>query len=1381
MRKKFFGLIFSFILTVSAVCSIYITAYAESGTCGDNLTWTLDNEGTLTISGTGKMEDYSLRNGAPWKPLNYRTKKLVINNGITSIGDYAFWYETHLTSVVIPSGVTSIGNNAFTGCEDMESIEIPNSVTTIGRLTFSGCTSLTGIVIPDSVTTIGECAFQSCRSLTGIVIPDSVTNINGHMFEYCTSLTNCKLPKSITSIGTYAFNGCSNLINIEIPNCETVIDQGAFLKCSNLKKVVIYGGLTRIEYEAFSECYSLESVVIPDSVTFIGSYAFAKCYSLTGIVIPDSVTRIGAATFQWCKSLINIEIPNSVTSIGDSAFQGCESLINIEIPNNVKRIENNLFRDCSSLTDVAIPKTVTSIWSYAFDGCDSLKDIYYGGSQADWSNIGIFDDSEPLKNATIHFGEGHIPYISPVFRVVSIIDDEFYRYLANDYPNYLNNTAYNRYLSSCLSICNDVVQEYNGADDFWLSYAESFVNGTSIIIQNLFSEIGIGQSTQDEWLEKNAIEYVKLLQGSEYAISESWKGVEKKYKDFKFVIKSIDTANSAALEAEKVKFIKEVSSRTSCLSEAEATKIADRLLKKQPNGISNFFTKVDYAVDLADILLYSCQILDVEVSSLEILKNNIASDTPLYHAIEDRILTIKADPSGYVLEKYLTDEVTDKIVDFLDDFVDWSTGVFTGTDVSVTAKVVRTVSKLLYNYIYKGAKIDEIYGAIVAYDFYATTSASWNALLNQLLINKINGTPNSEELLTNFKFMFEARRIALANYVDACIEIEKHGNYTSLLNDIKGNASDAGMLCFDKYINSCMELLRSDISKGTVSCNHDISHISKTILPSCTKSGYSEMVCDICGYIYQTDVTAALEHCYITNIFEPKCMSRGYTSYSCTRCGSSYIGDIVPALGHTYCDWIEDNESNNHYRECSVCGYKETISHTWVEAEVITERDCTRDGLVRYICTDCGATQEIAISASNHLINHISAKSPTCTENGNIEYWYCSLCNNCFSDANAENKITFESTVIMALTHDWNELWSGDVNEHWHTCNHCGEVNDLDAHIFGEWAMLIGNANVETRICSVCGYTDHRVCENITSEIKDNELIVDLSDVNDYDSISLQTNAISSLITDMQSGNTEGITFILSETKNIHYNASSLGSIAAQLLEAESDAVRLVIKKVNNETVEVDNNNGEGRLLTEEQVATIVENSGEGKSFYRIALELFNSEGEIIEELSDFSGGTATVTVDYSAPENALSVNVVRIETDGKTTPLAAEYDDVNKTVTWTTDSHSYYMITAETEYLDVLGNYADKMTVKLKSEEGSKILTVSSCDGGALPEMTVYMAVYTSDSMLKSITVDRCVIGNDATVSVPVFEPNLENGETYKIMLWDSSASPIIKAIKNN
>ena len=365
---------------------------------------------------------------------NAKFTKVIIGDSVTSIGNYAFYGCTSLTSVTIGNSVTSIGQYAFDDCTSLKEVYytgdlsvwckinfnndrsnpmcfgaklylngvelteviIPDSVTEIGYLTFNGCTSLTSVTIPDSVTSIRGSAFQNCTSLTSVTIGDSVTSIGGSAFSGCTSLTSITIGDSVTSIGESAFYNCSSLTSVTIGNSVTEIGQYAFQNCTSLTSVTIPDSVTKIGSYAFYYCTSLTSVTIGDRVTEIGKCAFHSCTSLTSVTIGKRVTSIGYQAFYYCTSLASVTIPDSVTEIGYLAFNGCTSLTGITIGNSVTEIGSSAFDGCTSLTSVTIPDSVTEIGVSAFNYCTSLTSVTIGDSVTE-IGYGAFSDCASLK------------------------------------------------------------------------------------------------------------------------------------------------------------------------------------------------------------------------------------------------------------------------------------------------------------------------------------------------------------------------------------------------------------------------------------------------------------------------------------------------------------------------------------------------------------------------------------------------------------------------------------------------------------------------------------------------------------------------------------------------------------------------------------------------------------------------------------------------------------------------------------------------------------------------------------------------------------------------------------------------------------------------
>ncbi len=410
-----------------AVVERTVIASGKCGAEGDNLTWTLYSDAELIISGTGAMsERWTL--SSPWYPYRSKIAKLTILNGVTRIGDYAFYGCNLITSIDIPESVTSIGDYAFTACESLSKIEIPKGVTIIDGYAFSLCSNLTNVELSASVTSIADTSFHGCDALLAINVAESsssYTDIDGILFtkdkktlvKYPVgqTQTSYKIPEGVTSIGYEAFASCTNLTSIELPEGVTSIGSDAFYWCTNLTSIELPDSVTSIGYGAFADCHNLASVEMSESVIRIDFGAFQDCKSLTRIELPASLTTFGSITgsgvFEGCIALTSIEVnesnnvyvdvdgvlftkdlktivaypagktettfklPDGVTSIFRSAFNGCLSLASVEIPASVTIIDSYAFKDCSNLISVEIPEGVTKIDDWTFGGCSNLTRI----------------------------------------------------------------------------------------------------------------------------------------------------------------------------------------------------------------------------------------------------------------------------------------------------------------------------------------------------------------------------------------------------------------------------------------------------------------------------------------------------------------------------------------------------------------------------------------------------------------------------------------------------------------------------------------------------------------------------------------------------------------------------------------------------------------------------------------------------------------------------------------------------------------------------------------------------------------------------------------------------------------------------------------------
>ena len=403
----------------------------------DNLTWKLYEDGTLNISGTGAMKDYNSTDNLSPAYMNSSVKKVVIEEGVTNIGNWAFSECSSLTSITIPDSVTNIGAAAFDSCGSLTSITIPGSVTSIGTVAFYNCSGLTSITIPDSVTNIGAAAFDSCGSLTSIVIPNSVTSIESYAFSACSSLTSITIPDSVTSIGNNAFDSCSSLTSITIPDSVTSIGNNAFDSCSSLTSITIPDGVTSIESYAFYNCSGLTSITIPDSVTNIGAAAFDSCTSLTSITIPDSVTSIESYAFCNCSNLTSITIPDSVTNIGAAAFDSCTSLktISLSCKSSLKRSDFGEQVNSVSYASHTLKKTEAKAATYAENGNKAYWTCEHCGKYF------LSDDINPETAKAVELSETVIPALVQIATTTTPIKCVYGQDMSKiDLRDYVKNT-----------------------------------------------------------------------------------------------------------------------------------------------------------------------------------------------------------------------------------------------------------------------------------------------------------------------------------------------------------------------------------------------------------------------------------------------------------------------------------------------------------------------------------------------------------------------------------------------------------------------------------------------------------------------------------------------------------------------------------------------------------------------------------------------------------------------------------------------------------------------------------------------------------------------------------------------------------------------------
>lgn len=425
----------------TAVCQVTITAVnmVDQGDCGTTVHWRLDDNGTLTIYGEGKMADYYTANSPwasrdPWDSYAERISAVVVESGVTRIGHGAFISEPNLTSVSIPGTVESIGMYAFSGCISLQQIEIPEGVMNIEQGAFYQCTSLREISIPSSLDSIQGWTFKDCLSLrkvsitdiakwcqisfgaadanplyfadnlylngqlvTELRIPAEAGTVGTYAFYHYSKLASLVIGDGVQAIGDYAFTSCVNLESADIAASVSAIGISAFHTCSALRDVTLREGLERIYTNAFSQCASLKEISIPDGVTCISANAFYES-GLTAVTIPGTVQEIGTSAFSLCTDLYTVTIDSGVQAIWSQAFAQCSNLETVNMPDTITEIKSEAFYQCGQLQEIVVSGNVGE---KAFAACTSLSKVVLIDSRVKTIGGFAFNGCESLETITI--------------------------------------------------------------------------------------------------------------------------------------------------------------------------------------------------------------------------------------------------------------------------------------------------------------------------------------------------------------------------------------------------------------------------------------------------------------------------------------------------------------------------------------------------------------------------------------------------------------------------------------------------------------------------------------------------------------------------------------------------------------------------------------------------------------------------------------------------------------------------------------------------------------------------------------------------------------------------------------------------------------------
>ena len=437
------------ILIPMLLCMLVDAAFADSSS-GPNLTWTLDNNGTLTISGTGPMESLRDSSDVPWKDDKDNIRSVVVQDGVTSICDYAFSWCSKLTSVTLPESVIMLGDSAFENCSELLTVNIPSGIKSIPEWCFYGCDKLISLDLPDGLISIDSLAFCDCKTLTSLNIPASVTSIStDRTFRGCKKLAHINVaegstaycsvdgvlynkdqtmlicypagksdtffvvPDSVTSINSYAFYWNNYIVNLTVPGSVKNIGEDAFTGCKKMTSITLSEGIVSIGDTAFYQCNSLTSIQLPASLISLGDDMFESCSELTTIDVANDSTafcsldgvlfsadKTKVIAFPPASPMAAYVIPEGVTTIGKYAFLFNKNLVSVTFPSTLLTIESSAFNGCNKLTTIDLPEGLVSLDYHAFNSCDDLSVVTIPSTCVSLGD-GVFNWCDHLTSVTI--------------------------------------------------------------------------------------------------------------------------------------------------------------------------------------------------------------------------------------------------------------------------------------------------------------------------------------------------------------------------------------------------------------------------------------------------------------------------------------------------------------------------------------------------------------------------------------------------------------------------------------------------------------------------------------------------------------------------------------------------------------------------------------------------------------------------------------------------------------------------------------------------------------------------------------------------------------------------------------------------------------------